>query len=428
MNGKKQKYFNAATTTLQAIVIFVLGLFILKSMDTFLGMAVYIVSFGFMGVGLVQTLKNIFPKTEKVLPIEFIYSAGNIVIGAFILAKPAIFVDLFPLLFTIYVGINSIVKFITYWIYKNNDIKGRMHILLRSLISFIFFLILIFHPLVRDTITYIIVGIYFIMLSITYLFDGIDSMIPKSKKDKLKRRFHLTLPVIIAAFLSKKALDEINEIFATEEEEIPEEVVRIVKEKVEPDIEVFVHMGEKGFATFGHVDVYFEGRIISYGSYDEDHVKLGSAIGDGVLFETGKDKYTAFCNTQADKTLVGFGIVLSDAQKQAIQDKLEELKEPTYPWEPKAQREKNGQYEDYASRLYTQTGAKFWKFKSGKFKTYFVLNTNCVLLADQLMGASGIDIIKISGIVTPGTYYDYLNREFERENSRVVTKNIYLER
>ena len=34
------------------------------------------------------------------------------------------------------------------------------------------------------------------------------------------------------------------------------------------------------------------------------------------------------------------------------------------------------------------------KFTSSKFKTYFVMSTNCVLLADTIVGTAGTDIFK----------------------------------
>ena len=83
------------------------------------------------------------------------------------------------------------------------------------------------------------------------------------------------------------------------------------------------------------------------------------------------------------------------------------------------------QYNDYASVLYQNTGAKFYKFRSGRFQKYFVLGANCCRLADLIIGKSGIDLLKMNGIITPGTYYDYLNREFQKKNSIVVSRHIY---
>ena len=79
----------------------------------------------------------------------------------------------------------------------------------------------------------------------------------------------------------------------------------------------------------------------------------------------------------------------------------------------------------YANRIYKATGAKMYKFKKSKFKTYFVFTTNCVLLADSILEKAGVDLLGINGIITPGTYYDYLNREFQKETLFVVSRRVY---
>ena len=56
----------------------------------------------------------------------------------------------------------------------------------------------------------------------------------------------------------------------------------------------------------------------------------------------------------------------------------------------------------------------FYKFTSSKFKTYFVLSTNCVLLADSIVGEAGTDILSPQGFIVPGTYQDYLDLEFKK--------------
>ncbi|MEG1895828.1 MAG: MFS transporter, partial [Oscillospiraceae bacterium] len=167
------------------------------------------------------------------------------------------------------------------------------------------------------------------------------------------------------------------------------------------------------------------------GGYDLEKMKLDGAIGVGVLFEHyKKDEYIKFCQKQSGKTLFGFGLVLTQEEIGKILAKLEEIKTRTYVWECRAQQaekvgESTAQITDYASELYKATGATFYKFSSGSFKYYWVLGTNCVRLADTLLCASGLDTI-VNGIITPGTYYDYLNREFMRNGSRVVKRTVYL--
>ena len=36
-----------------------------------------------------------------------------------------------------------------------------------------------------------------------------------------------------------------------------------------------------------------------------------------------------------------------------------------------------------------------------------------------------MDILSINGIITPGTYYDYLNRALKLKRSNVISKEIY---
>ena len=83
-----------------------------------------------------------------------------------------------------------------------------------------------------------------------------------------------------------------------------------------------------------------------------------------------------------------------------------------------------GEFTDYGSRIYRATGAKFYKFRKGSFKHYFALGVNCVKMADTLLMASGADTV-VSGIVSPGTYFAYLNREFMRTGGRVVRRTVY---
>ena len=80
---------------------------------------------------------------------------------------------------------------------------------------------------------------------------------------------------------------------------------------------------------------------------------------------------------------------------------------------------------DYAISLIKETNAKFYKFKKSSYKTYFLLSTNCVKLVDEILGAYGSDLIKINGVITPGSYYAFLEKELKKENSNVISKQIY---
>ena len=130
-------------------------------------------------------------------------------------------------------------------------------------------------------------------------------------------------------------------------------------------------------------------------------------------------------------SLVGFGLCLSDAQKKKVEEKIDEIMQVAMPWQTRYERIQNGTLSqeepcnDAASELVKATGAKIYKIKSGEFKTYFAINTNCVKLADYITGSAGLDVLDVSGIVTPGSYYALLDDMFERRNTIVVSKTIY---
>ena len=175
----------------------------------------------------------------------------------------------------------------------------------------------------------------------------------------------------------------------------------------------------------GHIDIYFDGKVISYGNYDEGSRRFKDFFGDGVLFITDKrDEYINFCIDNSKKTLFTFGISLTKKQKEQVQKRIAELIDNTFLWDYQSDKKYNNG-SSYAAKLYKKTKASFYKFKKGKYKTYFILGTNCCFLADDIIGCSGMDILSINGIITPGTYYDYLNRFLGLKNSNVVSKDIY---
>ena len=65
------------------------------------------------------------------------------------------------------------------------------------------------------------------------------------------------------------------------------------------------------------------------------------------------------------------------------------------------------------------------KFKKSKYKIFFVLGNNCVSLANRIIGKNLRDKFKFYGVMTPGTYYDYLEREYMKKRGIVVSKKIY---
>ncbi len=66
-----------------------------------------------------------------------------------------------------------------------------------------------------------------------------------------------------------------------------------------------------------------------------------------------------------------------------------------------------------------------FKFSKGKFRTYFISSTNCVMLADELIRNRDLTLINLSGLVTPGAYLSFLNTEYLKPNSAVISRTLY---
>ena len=185
-----------------------------------------------------------------------------------------------------------------------------------------------------------------------------------------------------------------------------------------------IHVRNDKISMVGHIDLCYKVIVYSYGSYDEASRKILESVGDGTMFQIkGKEKYIKYCNVDSDKTVFVVGLTLTDEQKEKVEKKINEIMKNAYRWPLKEI--KKSPKNAYARELAELADAKFYKFKKTSYKTYFIFFTNCVKLVDDIIGVTGSDLLKMNGALTPGTYYDYLDREFKRQNSNVITKDIY---
>ena len=416
---------------------FVLGLFL-----TFLGFLILI--FGnklyiktvnilvssILVIGIVQFGHYFFRKEKK--KDAFIKSLVNLLFALILSLIPSIPIAMLPLAFAIYILANASIKTINFIVLRNNDSGEAINQLLMALLFLIIAIPLLLSPIKNLNISLIIIGIYFVTFGIYTILEQIMALIPRRFKNKIKRRIRIPVPVILEAIIPYALLNEINNVLSEEDKK---QVLTPVNKKGEvPDMEVFVHVSNRGFNRFGHVDLLYNGKIISYGNYDDSSLHFFEMMGDGVLFETTKEEYIDFCIEHSKKTLFGFGLKLTDKQKVNIEKYIDKLYSNLIEWNPpykeaylKDKTVNKDDYTDYASCLYKKTKANFYKFKKGKFKTFFVLGSNCCFLADSIIGKSGIDLLKMNGLITPGTYYEYLNKEFHKRNSIVISKTIYNE-
>ena len=361
---------------------------------------------------------------------RLIMAAINIGSGVVVLIMPKGTASLIIFVFALYVLLNGLSKLADFIIAKINKQSGHWTELIAAIFFFVFTINLLM-PSVKQESFVMILGIYGILFGAELISDFIRQIIPQKAKNSLKRRIRISPPVFIATFIPINTLRKINEYISVNDEppviEGPER-----DDKAPPDIEVMVHISNNGSGKIGHLDLYLDGEIISYGNHDNSSHKLFSVFGDGVLFTADKETYLDFSVTHDRKMIFSYGFRLTPDQLAAVRKEAESLKASTVPWKPplqvameKGEDVKPSSFHDYCSQLWYGTRANFFKFKKGKFKTYSILSTNCVLLTDTIIGKAGADIVCINGIASPGSYYDYLERLYMTENSMVISKTIY---
>lgn len=435
---------NKGNSFFTGIALIIIGIIILYGKSEFLNLVMKFIATGFIITGISKIVSRIIRKKDDIENNVIIGQAIlNLILGMTMIYLNNVSLSLLPMAFGIYLILNGIVKLITIYIYIKNKISIKLVTIIECLIYFVFGTTTFFNPLINLDMVLMIIGIYLFMFGINLIKNLIKEVLPENIKKKLKRKARITLPVFLALSIPHRVLKKINEDFKPASNLINKidtkynglKVILDSGNKIEinntsdVDLEIFIHVTSNGIGVVGHMDLYFNKEIISYGNYDESSYKLFGVVGEGTLFSCDKDKYIEFCTNYGKKTLFSYGLKLNDEQKKIIEKNINEIKENLVEWKPGAATVKDkdqiDEYQDYASVLFKSTGARFFKFKGGKFKTYFGGNTNCVLLADCIICNSGVDILNKGGVITPGTYYAYLKSEFAKENSIVVSNTIH---
>ena len=328
----------------------------------------------------------------------------------------------------VYQIFHASINLVTYVLYRKNKIRPRFRLLLDGLVLVFLGGTSLLSSTGNSVFQLFVLGAYFFLYGVSNIRDGF-LFEEEIGKNHLKRRVRMSLPIVLAALIPASTLAKINKFMQENADEREDIHLGMVKSGKTAELEIFVHTAETSlFSAIGHVDICYQGRVISYGNYDPSSETLFGMVGDGVLYFCDRDKYIDLCKRESQKTLFGYGIDLTPEMEEAVQEKLAELKQLTIPWEPSADKIMTGDGKEdytYAYKIRHETDGELYKFIKSKFKSYFVLSTNCVLLADTIVGQAGTDILSPKGFIAPGTYQAYLNREFEKPNSIVVSKHVY---
>lgn len=348
--------------------------------------------------------------------------------------RQKIFTTLLFIFFGLWIILNSIFRFIKGIQYKKNAVPGGLSNIILGGVLLLYGSTLI----VLQGQTHLVLlwcsAIYMYLYALCYLYDFCIEISRKRYSLEQKYRFvQISMPAIIAAFIPTRLLCAINTMFADSN------VKQIIHQNTHtqplqqtqnPKAEIFIHSAPDVVGKMGHVDIRIENKIYSFGNYDPSSYKIFGIMGDGVLeIVSDKEAYIDFCIRHSQKTIVGFGLDLNENQLRLIQKKIKTIMQKAYPWYPRICTQQKtillSDEWDYASALYKATHARFYKFKSGKFKSFAGFSTNCVMLAKEILGTLGTEVIALEGFITPGTFYEMLNNAFCKKNGFVLMRTIY---
>lgn len=418
--SKFRKYGDSASDLAMGVIFIIISILLLVGKDKLYKDIINIVVLIFLLLSVFQLLNYFFKRlTVKEKSKTFLSSVFNLILCFVLVSWPNFSYGILPVIFALYLFLMGSAQFVLFFLFLDSDDGGRIKQFLWGCFYYGISLPILFSPINKLDTFLNCLGIYIFLLGLTFVYDFIVSILSIKTKNNLKRKIRITLPKVLEAVIPYSVMVEINKSLDTYT------YSRYNNFNGDIDLYILVHTSDKGFNRFGHVDIYFQGYVISYGNYDEGSRRYKECFGDGVMFVTKRrEDYINFCIDNSKKTLFEFGVRLNNKQKEQIKKRIFDLFENTVPWNFKNDKKYNNG-ESYAARLFKNTNARFYKFEKGKYKTYFVLGTNCCYLIDDVVGKSGIDLLSLNGLVTPGTYYDYLEKELSRKNGLVVSKNVY---
>lgn len=266
----------------------------------------------------------------------------------------------------------------------------------------------------------VFIGFYIIALGTTYIFDGFG-VYQNLENRQEHRRPRVALPVIFKALYPFRSMNKIKKV---NKKQPDNSFVNSSSQPLTTNVFTIILTTNSGeFDKFGHIGFAYRNRAYDYGNHDSASRHFYGSIGDGVVAIADRRAYIDFL-VQKGTTIIEYDVPLDKEQDAIINQKIQELMAQTEAWQVPLE-----QKDSYAWKLMTESKADFRKFNTGKFKYYFVLGINCVLITDEVIGSLGIDNFMWTAFLSPGTYLDFLEKEYNKSHSwiserRITTKKI----
>ena len=420
----REKFYDGLSSFIIGVLFIILGIILLIGQDKLYKYMIGIIVIALLGRVILDMVRYIIRTSNKDRDKKYIISwFFNLGICLLLCFVPDISLGILPFIFSVYlilIGISQFVMCVLEIIDKDYIRIGNVFI---GCIYLGIAFPMLLSPVERIDTFIVCFSIYMMLLGISFIYYTFIRVLSVKTRNKIKRRIRITMPKIVEAIIPYSVMLEINR--SLEVNKKYSYSYNFDKNNDVSDLDILIHTSNRGVNRMGHIDIAIDGNVYSYGNYDEGSRSKKELFGDGVLFVTDKKSdYINFCIDNSGKTIFDFGIKLSEKQKLRVKKRIDEVFSNAISWDYKSDKKYNNG-NSYAAKLYKRVNAKFYKFKKSKYKTYFILGTNCSYLVDDIVGKSGMDILSINGIITPGTYYDYLNKELRLKSSNVISKEIY---
>lgn len=330
----------------------------------------------------------------------------NVFLAGMMISRPQHFMKYIYLLLGFWLLCRTLLSFIDVYVLRTDKQAGAGFRFLQGCFSLFLGIALLFQnfPLLS-----FFTGGFFLFEGLrnfleTYSFQHPDSFIGRHC------HFSVSAPLFLSALYPIHTYVSLNALHTDSSDE-----------NANADLWIHLYIRGKGFESLGHMDISYQGTIYSYGCHDPLHRTLGGSLGDGVLIEADEKEFLNISSEKDEKMIISYGLQLSEDDRKRFETNLQKLKERTVPWH--CAYETDHKSEDYASRVYKATHCKLYKFTSGKFKTYFVATTNCVLLADSLIHTRDFKLVSPTGMITPGSYLAFLDQAYH-QNTKVIARTL----
>lgn len=300
--------------------------------------------------------------------------------------------------------------------YKKSGLANWWHTLIMSIISALLVVVIFFSPnhlaIVR------LAGIFICWQALSTI---VDIIVRGQDWKNMKRHWQIRFLYIQQRTYDNSFLPA--RIFAKIEQQVQHrndisQFIDKTDKKMATDLpndetlQVTIHSWDGDIMTMkGHSDFIFENRCYSYGNYDADAHYLGGNLSDGVIVVADAEPYIQYCLEKEKKALIQYTLRITQVQKEKLRRLLSQFQDKQIAWYPPILLDATA--DDDASRLYQAIQPAFYKIKSGEFKYYFVLNTNCIRFVGYVLNQIGFKDLPATGLLTPGDYLDFFEKKLE---------------